>query len=283
MDIATYTDPFEYPDWRWSRIKSLLTEGKEPTMQDDKYIHRGFRFAKALEDCDGSDSARFAVTVKHRDIAKAIGLFNNASNRKYFLEALGLCRDVGESQIAEYLGETPYMVKYYLKLFFDVREHLNSPGYICSRIMEPAVLKAVEDCKDPNIAWKIAGMFGGFEAVKVCWEFQDAPPRVKSYYRNAGMTALMKDFGVGTALRPVTKWNTELIADHVLKFAEIEVKTAALRGGGQQSEERVEMLRDIMGSIKFFIADPKAPVNPREPRLHEMVNQALVTSVTSGE
>jgi len=85
MNITEYFDPFEYPDWRWSRIKALLTESVQPTMHDDKYVHRGLRFAKALETCDGSDTARYSVTLQYRDLAKAVGLHNNASNRKYFL------------------------------------------------------------------------------------------------------------------------------------------------------------------------------------------------------
>lgn len=278
MDVTLYHDPFEYPDWRWSRVKSLITDGKAPTAQDDKYVHRGYRFAKAVEDCDGSDTARYSISLEHKDMARAVGLFNNLSNRKYYLEALILCQDVGENEIAEYLGLTPNTVRYYFKLFFDVRNYLSNPGYVCSRILEPAVMQSLADCKDPNIAWKIAGLFGGYEAVKACWELKDASPKVKQYYKSAGMTALLKDFGVGTHLRPLTKWNTEAVAEHILKFAEIEVKTAALRGS-QQSEEKVDMLRDIMSSIKFFVVNPNAPVNPREPRLFEKVDQSLVATV----
>ena len=279
MDLASYTDPFEYPDWRASRVKSLLTDGKTPTQQDDKYIHRGFRFAKALEECDGSDTSRYAITLKYKDIAKAVGLHNNASNRKYFLEALCLCRDASEEHIAEYMGETPVMVKYYGKLYFDVRDKFDNVGYLCSRILEPAVVKALKDFKDANIAWKLAGLFGGYDAVRACWELCEASPKVRNYYRNAGMTALFKDFGIGTHLRPVNVYNTEIIAEHVLKFAEIEVKSQALIGN-RQSEERVDMLREIMGSIKFFIADPRAPNEAREPRLFEKVDPALLAEMS---
>ena len=60
----------------------------------------------------------FALTMKYRDVAKAVGLRNNRSNRKYYLEALALCQDTDEPNISEYLGESQFMVRYYLKLFF---------------------------------------------------------------------------------------------------------------------------------------------------------------------
>lgn len=273
MDITAYADPFEYPDWRWTRVRSLLKAKSEPTPRDDKFIHRGYRFCKDWELCDGSDTATYNLAMTHTDIAKAVGLRNNKSNRKYYLEALCLCQDIDENEIAKYMGETPLMVKYYSKLFFDVRDSFDSPGYICSRVLEPVVLQSVQDCKDPNLAWKLAAMFGGYQVVRACWELGDSPDRVKKFYRNAGMSALFKDFGIGTYFRPVNRFNTEFIAGHILKFTELEIQKAAAIGQRDVSEDRVNMLQDIMKSIKFFVTDPNAPVSAREPRLYELVSR----------
>jgi hypothetical protein len=279
MNISDFVDLCEYPDWRWTKVKAMLKDRQSPTERDDKYIHRGYKFAKALADCDGSDTTMFSLASSHRDVAKAVGLHNNKSNRKFFLEALALCADADEPKIAQYMGESQFMVRYYLKLFFDVRDKLGSPGYICARIMEPALLQAIQDCKDPCIAWKIAGMFGGFDAVRACWESRGTTKKVQQYFRDSGITTLLKDFSVGTFLRPVNKFNTEFIAGHVLKLAELEIQAQAAKGGQHLSEERVDMLKDIMGSIKFFVVDPNEKLPAREPRLYEKVDQSLVAQV----
>ena len=277
MDISEYTDPKEYPDWRWTRIKGMLKDKVAPTKRDDKYIHRGYRFAKDLAACDGSDTALFSLSMNHRDIGKAIGLHNNRSNRKYYMEALSLCWDADEPTIAKYMGEPQFMVRYYLKLFFDVRDKLDSTGYICSRIMEPALLQSIQDCKDSNVAWKMAGLFGGYDAVLACWENRAISPKTQKHFKQAGMGALLKDFGVGTFLRPLNRFNIELVAEHVMRAAELEIKAKAASGGTTIREDETTLLNDIMGSMKFFVTDPAKQLPAREPRLFDKVDQSLVS------
>ena len=129
MDIKKYEHPKEYPDWRWTRVLSLVEEQKTPDKRDDKYIHRGFRFARDLKACDGSDTALFTLSMNHREVSKAYGLYNNGSRRSNYIEACALCWDIDEKGIAEYMGEGQHMVRYYLKLFFDVPR----PKRLCLR------------------------------------------------------------------------------------------------------------------------------------------------------
>jgi len=280
MDIELYQDPFDYPDWRWTRVKELLSENKEPTQKDDKFVHRAYQFRKELRDSDGSSDSRVAIASKYRDVSKAVGLWNNKNDRKHYIEAFSLCPDFTDEQIAEYMGEHPNTIRYYIKLFFDIRHKLGHIGYICSRILEPSVIKAIQDFNDTGIAWKLAALFGGAEALKVYWEQREKPQVVNDYYRRAGMTALFKAFGTGNHLRPVNKYNIDAITTHVLKFAEIEMQNAALTGrGGAISEDRTAMMKELMGSIQFFMAKPNDPIEQREPRLHEKVDQALLEAV----
>ena len=285
MDITQYTDPKEYPDWRWTRVKGLLKEGETPGKYDDKYIHRAFRFAEAINSSNGSDTAMFNISMTHRDVSKAVGLQNNMSRRKHYIEALALCWDIDEPGIAKYMGESQVMVRYYLKLFFDIRDKLDSTGYVCSRIMEPALLQSIQDCKDPGIGWKIAGLFGGYDAVRACWESRESSPKVQNYFKKAGVTTLLRDFGVGTFLRPLNRFNIELVADHVLRLAELEIKAQAIGSARQLDDGRVDMLRDIMDSMKFFVVDPEhqTPLPARETRLYERLDQQLVAQAVGGD
>lgn len=281
MDINLYQDPLDYPDWRLTRVKSLVGENKLPTDDDDKYIHRAFRFVKDVELSDGSNESRVAIRMKHKEMAKAFSTHNNPAERRHIIEALLLCRDAEVPDIAAYLGESPYMVTYYAKMFFDVRDHLDSPGYVCSRIFEPAIVKAVQDFKDTHIGWKMAAYFCGAKAVKECWDSTESSPEVLNMYKKMGVAALHRDFGIGTRLRPLNKWNVETVATHIMKFAELEIQANAQRGN-RQSEDSVEMLRDMMSSINFFVTKPSDQVSAREPRLHELVDQSLVPAI-SGE
>lgn len=43
MDLALYQDPLDYPDWRLTRVKSLVGENKLPNDNDDKYVHRALK------------------------------------------------------------------------------------------------------------------------------------------------------------------------------------------------------------------------------------------------
>lgn len=280
MDLTTYSDPLDFVDWRWRRVMALRKEGKTPTDADDKYIWRGYQFGKDMDDCDGSDTAMFSVTMKHRDVARACSLSTNKGARKYYLEALSLCKDADEQRIATYMGETLIMVRNYQKLFFDVRDKLESTGYICSRIMEPALIQNIQDCKDPNIAWKVAALFGGFDAVRVCWENQDTTSKTMNYFKRSGFASMMKNFSMGQFLMPVNKFNAHIIADQVIRLAEIEANNLAARGAQGIETERVDMLKQIMGAMKFFVTDPSQKAPAREPRLFEKIDPALVAAAT---
>lgn len=280
MDLTTYSDPLDFTDWRWRRVMSLRKEGKTPTESDDKYIWRGYQFGKDMDDCDGSDTAVFSVTMKHRDTARACSLNSNKGARKFYLEALSLCKDAEEDRIAAYMGESVLMVRNYQKLFFDVREHLDSTGYICSRIMEPALMQNIQDCKDPNIGWKIAAVFGGFDAVRVCWENQDTTSKTINYFKRSGFATMMKNFSMSQFLMPVNRFNANEIAGHVIKLAEIEAANNANAGAHGIETERVDMLKQIMGAMKFFVTQPDMKLPAREPRLFEKIDQALVVAAT---
>lgn len=270
MDITKYEYPFDNVDWRWTRVCNLDSENKLPDPDDDKYIHRGYKFLRELNRVTSGTEA-FAVSRRHPYVGRAFGWWTNSGMRKYYIEALLLCKDITTQDIASYMGAHPAEITLYSKLFFDVRHQLNNTGFICSRILEPAIIMALVEYKDPNIMWKLAAIFGGFKVVKAYWELGPVHESVDAFNKASGISAMLRNFAASQHLTTVNKYNTSEIAAHVMAFTAQELQN---KGAGRGlPEDRREFLSALASTMQFYMPDITEPQPAKVLRLYERIQE----------
>lgn len=278
-----YRNPFEALDWRWTRATYLVDGEDKPGRTEDKYLWRGFKFLRDLRDTN-SAVEHYGLTLKHKTAAEAFDWYNRPGRRRCFIEALSLCDDLTIEQEAEYLGVRPDVVKTYEKLFFDVRDKRYNKGFLCTHVLQPAIIHELYNANEPVYAWKLCAIFGGFKVVKSCWEYCEHPDEVNEFHKRAGISQLFKNFGLGNYFRQTTRYSIGEISDSVVKILELEVRKAAIAGMSNEIKQRADIMSEIMTMHKFTMVEPdednRLIDNAREPRFHERLKS--VEAVTVG-
>jgi hypothetical protein len=275
FDERNFVNPFDAVDWRWQRVEALCTNDRLPGKDDDKWVRRGFKFLRALR-ATTNKLDQYEVTLDHKEVAEAFSWYISTTMRRQFLEALTLCDDLMMEDQADYLGVSLKMLKTYEALFFDVRERKNDKGFLCTRILEPAVISELHNAKNPVMAWKLCAIYGGFQVVKACWEYKGHPAEVNQFHRDAGISQLYKNFGLTQYFRPVDRFSMSEITEQLLRVLELETKKAEQEAlGGPDIQMRANVIQQILTAGNFWLTDPdQEHTDGREPRLKEVVATA---------
>ena len=271
FDVNEYENPFEQLDWRWLRVQTLLKDDEQPNRKDDdKYTWKCYRFLRELQNTR-TDSERYCVTLHHRTVADAYSWYKNHTNKRQFIEALLLCSDVNNKDIAEYLGIKEEVVFTYGKLFFDVMDKITNKGFLCSKILKPAVMDALHTYSSPTASWKLCAIFGGFNVVKACWEYGEHDKSVLEFHQKAGLAHLMRNFGVGNYFRKANQYTMPEITGEVMHMLELEIKRNEAEGGSHVVRQRASLIAELLTTAKFtMINGPEdTDMSPDEPRLFE--------------
>jgi len=278
MNEKNYVNPFDAVDWRWNKITALCEAGVRPKRADDKFIWRGWRFLNDLRSIKGSLDV-YSVTLAHENIAGAYGWYNSVEQKKNILEALLICEDITVGDIAEYLGESPQTITAYEQLFFNILDKRDKKGFLCSKVLQPAIASELRDMAHPVYAWKIVAVFGGSKVVKACWEYKDHGDEANSFHYRSGISQLMKNFGMSNFFRPVNRYTAAEISDNVMRMVETELKRATSEGVGGAAGSRANIIHDILESVNFWIPEPDDKImGHKESRLFELTSSATVVN-----
>jgi hypothetical protein len=268
-----YRDPKDDLDWRWQRVVALCDEGIKPKRQDDEYVWMGRKFLQDLRSTK-NQSERYALAMEMPEVSRAFSIYNCPTLRKEYVEALSICEDLTLEAEAEYLGESQEVIELYEKLFFDVRERRSNKGFLCTRIISPAILKELHDAKHPVYAWKLVAVYGGSPAVKACWEFNSIDDDTISFFKAVGISQMFKNFGLAQYFRPVNRYTALEVTDHVMRLLEVEVKEAAVTGASKEVTARASLMEEVLTACKFVIPSPNDPLpDPKEHRLTDIFTQ----------
>jgi hypothetical protein len=271
-----FVNPHDRLDWRWERVQQLVEDGKEPQKCEDRYIWKAFHFLRAYEDAE-TRCAVYELCLKNKAIAKAVGWNKEPGQRRYFIEALLLCRDLTDEGVADYLKEDLTAVIYYEKIFFDIGDNKYDTGCVAKHVFKPALLRKMHDTTDPDLGWKLSATFGGFELVRSYWELTIMPDSVQDMCTNTGISILKRNFCLGNFARPVNKYSTDKITEHLMRHFEIQVKKeiAEGMGGGGGGDDKLSLMSEVLDSIQFTMVEPGDMLpEQRQPRLSERLSSA---------
>jgi len=272
-----FANPLDRPDWRWGRVQQLVKDGLQPNKGEDRFIWKGWHFLSKYEATENRSQV-FELCNKNKDMAKAVGWNKEPGQRRFLVEALLLCRDLNEEEIATYLLENEAAIILYGKLFFDVAEHKDDPGYVAKQVFKPALMRKLHDTTDPDLGWKLAAMFGGFELVRTYWEVAMMPDSMQDLCELTGVALLKRNFCLGNFARPVNKFSVDKVSDQLMRYLEVQVKKEMADGMNANSgmDDKLTLMAEVVESIQFSMVNPDDKIpEKRQPRFHERLQSNL--------
>lgn len=126
-------DPFAGPAWRWCMAERIAA-GEMPYHRGLDDALRAAVLFRRRERGDTSPGRRRRQGPSDAAIGEALELHTAGGLAEWELRAR-LLSGQDDQQIAERCGLTPETVGWYFKLFFDVRDKLQAPGYIMSHVI----------------------------------------------------------------------------------------------------------------------------------------------------
>lgn len=155
-------NPLRKPDWRFRRVQDLVRSRKRCTRRDDEYIRRmlGFYLGWMSMEVD-----RDKLLFHEPAIYYAMCLHTESLRHPHVTTLLQakLLAGVDDKKTAQDLDMLPEAVKTYEAIFFEVREHLQKPGWIFQQVIVPAMAhkerSPTPSCLDGSLL--LAGYLGG--------------------------------------------------------------------------------------------------------------------------
>jgi hypothetical protein len=153
-------DPFKTPDWRWQRAIWLHEQGKYSRRgRDDAYILQAKSFLAKYKKADNyvlketlsnqEPGIYYAKLIKEREDV----------NDRYIIEARLLAEEPLEN-IAKKQNTSLEVILWYERLFFDVKDKLDSRDWIINRVLGPSFCKGIRR-RDFDLLLKLYALIGG--------------------------------------------------------------------------------------------------------------------------
>src|SRR3954447_17001009 len=132
--------PVRRPQWRLDRVMQLISHRPRPILLgrlDDHYVRAYRRLTMKFRAAGDNEAKRDAVFLEYPDVCQAHLLhYSPDFERRQILEARLLTNESYE-EIANRYATSAKVIEYYEKLFFHVRDRLDSSGWIHKVIQGP--------------------------------------------------------------------------------------------------------------------------------------------------
>ncbi len=159
MPLTTSPSHFPWsPSWRWELgVELAESSGGALFRRDDWAIKAAKQFWRLWQGCR-SEYDRRIVAARMPRIYHAYSIYRDADGvARNRLEARVLAGETPDG-IVRKTGIPAAIVAIYEQMFFDIREHLNSPDFILSRVLGR---RLYESNWTYDMTWKFFGYFGG--------------------------------------------------------------------------------------------------------------------------
>jgi hypothetical protein len=164
MDVETRRaverqNPQREIDWRWQRACRIVAERRNTSKKrDDPAIIAAVSFHRALDRCQ-TERDRESLRRRWPGLFEAHHLAQDDGPRLWEVQARLLANETDEV-IAERSRISIEAVRWYERLFFQVRDRLRARDWIMVQAIGPRVLTGVDE-HDLGPLWKAFGYFGG--------------------------------------------------------------------------------------------------------------------------
>lgn len=133
------------PDYVFSRAKQLWLEGKSDS--SDPLIDMVLAYLKEIRDTRGSDKEAWVVGKQFTNLRRAHILFQHPTLRVKVLIECGILGRATSQELADFLAIDIRVVETYEEVFFNVRDKLDNPGYVLTRVIPAGITQLDHDSK----------------------------------------------------------------------------------------------------------------------------------------
>ncbi len=212
------------PDWRWKMVLLSVDRGVAPDGQDE-WVQAAYTFINALQHAH-SAAAIAHVKAVHCAVLQALTVREGDPAKRAKVEAALCCNDASLMERAAFLGLQQAVLETFGKLFFDIEPLRGSPGGLIYRLF------TVDDLNGNQptalyIGWKLTAIFGGFEVLCAALEYGGSGP-AEAFHRKAGISAALRNFGLGAFFMSVNSSTARRIEKIVLRLMEVEERINGL-------------------------------------------------------
>lgn len=153
--------PLRPPDWRWLRVNVYRDANRPvPRSRRDRLSSHLARFLDDWHACrDEFDKDELKVEYGSLAVAHNMYSSESGSSSKWELEARLLAEEETES-ICTKLCVTPEVIDIYEKIFFHVKDRLQSRSWIINCVVGRSIHVGLTD-RDFDLLWKMYGLFSG--------------------------------------------------------------------------------------------------------------------------
>lgn len=253
----------QQPNWRWIRARRLADNDLTPSnSRDDMYVRRAFRFVKRLRHRDIKAEERLATD--YPDLYEAFQIYDDTqSGTRWVFEASVMANKAVE-EMAQYLNADAAVLEIYEKLFFDVRDALESPGCMIANLLMPFTTNNCSP-RDPDVFWKAIAYFGSWEAVRASWETGHASPEALDFFNKANRQKIVKNAFDAMHSLQIHSMNATDVIKASQDQRRLDHETETPQGGDQTHES----MGALLGSIQLHVTSARAVLPQEEPRLQQ--------------
>ena len=252
------------PDHRWERVQHLVKHQLAPTRRpEDDWLRDGYHFlSRFLRDKNGSVER---LRQEYPALSKAYELVSQQESEAWLIEA-GLLTDVPLVDLAKYAGVDETVVKTYEFYFFQIRDKLESRGYVLNRVLYPAFRGGMSQ-RDHDFMYKTLAYCAGWSVFKEFFELHQMDPRTEMWVHNSFRSTLLKKGWIATQRLEVNNYNAVEIIDKCLELKRIEAE----KGEEPARIEALELLKGLLGQCRLSILASTDPIPLDEPRAAELI------------
>lgn len=260
-------------DWRWTRAKSLISEGVAPVNGfDDLFVVKAVRYLKAFSDVEtATEHQELAMRFKHEHRACDYSL--NSDSKRYLMESLCLCQDLTTADIASKLGEDENTVIFYKKFFFDVDKLSQEAIYF--KLFPPGTLENATPSTLPDIMYKLVALQGGYDNLNFLMNPTIDSVSGRNFFARMGKNAMLAKFAAANMVRPLDReGEIQNVTESMLRAFELDLKERSV-GGDDTPEAQKQILRKCVDATHVKVLGPSDKFDgSRELTVDEMLNKA---------
>ena len=288
LEIAP-SNPRRPTDWRWQRA-CFLAENTPTTesfsfhrRDDDEWVRQAAAFKRRLDGC-ADDADRRSLVHNASDLYWAHDIYQDEGNPyKSELEARLLSR-AESGVISQRLGVEAGTVNLYEKLFYNVEDKLDTPGYVYHTAIGREMHRGFTE-REYDKLWKwYAYAYGSCMLDSMVGQVIDATPpdtpaQVKATWKDDGMSSIIRKQAIAARTMPVNSFTQADLLHIWTKFVEIEKSAEASGAGNSALLSNVEALLELAPTMLVGkrVQDPDFPAlaafdKPgHELRTHELL------------
>lgn len=241
-------------DWRWQRALALFGDGERPVPGfDDPLTVRAHRFLNEFQKTENV-SQRQLLSMKYPHEVRAYDLYLNPDSRRFKLEALCLCPDLRQSDVASYLGIDKGAVDLFEKFFFDVRG--KDPNHLFNAIFPPNTLKEALGTNLSDKIWKLVALRGGFNMLNCFIDPYSIDAQSMHDFLELGKHQACVDYAVARLVQPLeNRDDLRDLSETILRMQELDIKEREA-SGNNLPEAQAEILQKCLEATHVQVVDP---------------------------